>query len=75
MTAVHFAQFTRLTDSMHRNLNRYELGDRDYLSTLTSSDTIMTSLKSAASSFISYVVAVNRAMIAARSTQTQLTAA
>lgn len=75
MTAIHFAQFTRMTDAMQRNLNRYELGDRDYLSTFNTSDTIMTTLKSAASNFASYVAAVHSAMDDARSTQTQLTAA
>lgn len=75
MSTVTYTQYTRLTDSLERNLVRDAIGHNEQVSTMRQGKHILASVKKGFLSFTSYVAAVLEAMNEARATSAHFTAA
>lgn len=75
MSTVTYTQYTRLTDSLERNLVRDAIGRGEQVSTMRQGNSVLASVKKGFLSFTSFVAAVYEAMNEARATNAHFTAA
>lgn len=75
MSTITHTQYTRLTDSLERNLVRDAIGRGEHVSTMSQGKHVLASVKKGFLSVTAYVTAVYEAMNEARAKSAHFTAA